>query len=32
VIGRIQDGALMFDLRCLDDEAGFIAQLGGLSP
>ncbi len=27
VIGRMQDGALLFDLRCLDDEAGFIAQL-----
>jgi L-seryl-tRNA(Ser) seleniumtransferase len=31
VIGRIQDGALVFDLRCLEDEAGFVAQLGGLS-
>ena len=31
VIGRIQDGALVFDLRCLDDEAGFVAQLGGLA-
>lgn len=27
VIGRISDGALIFDLRCLDDETGFIAQL-----
>ena len=24
VIGRIKDGALIFDLRCLDDEAGFL--------
>jgi L-seryl-tRNA(Ser) seleniumtransferase len=31
VIGRIQDGALVLDLRCLDDEAGFVAQLGGLA-
>jgi L-seryl-tRNA(Ser) seleniumtransferase len=30
VIGRIEDGALLFDLRCLDDEAGFVAQLAGL--
>lgn len=27
VIGRVNDGALLLDLRCLDDEAGFIAQL-----
>jgi L-seryl-tRNA(Ser) seleniumtransferase len=27
VIGRIEKGALLLDLRCLDDEAGFIAQL-----
>jgi hypothetical protein len=31
VIGRIQDGALVFDLRCLDDEARVVAQHGGLS-
>jgi len=30
VIGRIKDGAFMLDLRCLDDEAGFIAQLDQL--
>jgi L-seryl-tRNA(Ser) seleniumtransferase len=30
VIGHIKDGALVFDLRCLDDEAGFLAQLGRL--
>ncbi|AHE98803.1 selenocysteine synthase [Thioalkalivibrio paradoxus ARh 1] len=29
VIGRIHDGALWLDLRCLDDEAGFTAQLAG---
>jgi L-seryl-tRNA(Ser) seleniumtransferase len=27
VIGHIASGALVLDLRCLDDEAGFIAQL-----
>ncbi len=27
VIGRIAAGALVFDLRCLEDEAGFAAQL-----
>jgi L-seryl-tRNA(Ser) seleniumtransferase len=27
VIGRLHDGALLFDLRCLEDEAGFVAQL-----
>jgi L-seryl-tRNA(Ser) seleniumtransferase len=27
VIGRIADGALRLDLRCLEDEAGFVAQL-----
>ena len=26
VIGRIEDGALILDLRCLEDEAGFVAQ------
>jgi L-seryl-tRNA(Ser) seleniumtransferase len=31
VIGRIEDRALRFDLRCLDDEAGFAAQLNQLS-
>ena len=30
VIGRIKDGALILDLRCLDDEAGFLAQLAQL--
>jgi L-seryl-tRNA(Ser) seleniumtransferase len=30
VIGRINDGALRLDLRCLDDEAVFMAQLSEL--
>lgn len=30
VIGRIDKGALVLDLRCLDDEAGFLGQLGQL--
>ncbi len=30
VVGRISGNALMFDLRCLEDEAGFVAQLGAL--
>jgi L-seryl-tRNA(Ser) seleniumtransferase len=32
VIGRIQDNTLLFDLRTLDDEAAFVAQLPGLAP
>jgi L-seryl-tRNA(Ser) seleniumtransferase len=31
VIGRLHDGALLFDLRCLEDEAGFLAQLDALA-
>ena len=31
VIGRISDGKLIFDLRCLRDEAGFVGQLQKLS-
>ena len=27
VIGRLQDGAFIPDLRCLEDEAGFVSQL-----
>ena len=27
VIGRMQDGALIFDLRCLEDETAFVDQL-----
>jgi L-seryl-tRNA(Ser) seleniumtransferase len=30
VIGRVSEGALLLDLRCLEDEAGFVAQLGAL--
>jgi L-seryl-tRNA(Ser) seleniumtransferase len=30
VIGRIKEGALLFDLRCLEDEAAFTNQLNGL--
>ena len=32
VIGRIAQGALLFDLRCLEDEALFAAQLDALKP
>jgi L-seryl-tRNA(Ser) seleniumtransferase len=31
VIGRIEDGAFVMDLRCLEDEAGFAAQLDQLA-
>jgi L-seryl-tRNA(Ser) seleniumtransferase len=31
VIGRIEGGKVMLDLRCLEDEAGFIAQLDALA-
>jgi L-seryl-tRNA(Ser) seleniumtransferase len=31
VIGRIADDALVLDLRCLEDEAGFLAQLNQLA-
>jgi L-seryl-tRNA(Ser) seleniumtransferase len=31
VIGRIEAGALLLDLRCLEDEAAFTAQLGALA-
>lgn len=30
VIGRIENQALVLDLRCLEDEAGFVANLAGL--
>ncbi|HEY3045661.1 MAG TPA: L-seryl-tRNA(Sec) selenium transferase [Vicinamibacterales bacterium] len=30
VVGRIHDGALVLDFRCLDDEAAFAAQLSKL--
>lgn len=32
VIGRVADGALRLDLRCLEDPAAFRAQLAGLAP
>ena len=31
VIGRINDGAFRIDLRCLEDESGFVAQLPALA-
>lgn len=30
VIGRIADGSLILDLRCLDDEAGFVGNLAAI--
>jgi L-seryl-tRNA(Ser) seleniumtransferase len=30
VIGRIEAGRVVLDLRCLEDEAGFVAQFGAL--
>ncbi|HWD58028.1 MAG TPA: L-seryl-tRNA(Sec) selenium transferase [Stellaceae bacterium] len=32
VIGHIAGGALVLDLRCLEDEAGFVANLASLPP
>lgn len=32
VIGRIERGSLILDLRCLEDEEGFIANLARLEP
>lgn len=32
VIGRVRDGSLFLDLRCLEDEAGLLAQLRHLKP
>jgi L-seryl-tRNA(Ser) seleniumtransferase len=32
VIGRIEEQALILDLRCLGDEAGFVANLATLDP
>jgi L-seryl-tRNA(Ser) seleniumtransferase len=31
VIGRVHDGALWLDLRCLEDEPGFAAQFAGMA-
>ncbi|MHB8258040.1 MAG: hypothetical protein ACYDHY_15515 [Acidiferrobacterales bacterium] len=30
VVGAVSEGALRFDLRCLEDEREFVAQLGQL--
>jgi L-seryl-tRNA(Ser) seleniumtransferase len=30
VIGRVSGGAFLMDMRCLDDEAAFVAQLPAL--
>jgi L-seryl-tRNA(Ser) seleniumtransferase len=30
VVGRVSDGAFRLDLRCLEDEQGFVAQLSEL--
>ncbi|OIQ89714.1 L-seryl-tRNA(Sec) selenium transferase [mine drainage metagenome] len=32
VIGRMEEGALLFDLRCLEDEIAFASQLEHLAP
>lgn len=32
VLGRAKDGALIFDLRCLEDEAAFLENLSSLQP
>jgi L-seryl-tRNA(Ser) seleniumtransferase len=31
VVGRVEEGALVLDLRCLEDETAFIANLAGLA-
>lgn len=31
IIGRIEDGALILDLRCLTDEAGFLSSLSSVA-
>jgi L-seryl-tRNA(Ser) seleniumtransferase len=31
VVGRIEGGALVLDLRCLDDETGFMTNLAALA-
>jgi L-seryl-tRNA(Ser) seleniumtransferase len=30
IIGRIQEGAFVLDLRCLEDESSFVNQLWAL--
>jgi L-seryl-tRNA(Ser) seleniumtransferase len=32
VVGRVSDGALVFDLRCLEDVDAFVSQLDALEP
>jgi len=32
VVGRLDDQALVLDLRCLDDDVGFVRNLAGLGP
>ena len=32
VIGRIEEQSLVLDLRCLEDEQGFLANLATLDP
>ncbi len=32
IIGRIADGSLILDLRCLDDEAAFVEELSAYGP
>ena len=32
IIGRVERGSLVLDLRCLDDEEGFAANFMGLDP
>jgi L-seryl-tRNA(Ser) seleniumtransferase len=32
IVGRIADGRLLLDLRCLEDELGFLAQIDLLGP
>jgi L-seryl-tRNA(Ser) seleniumtransferase len=32
VIGRIEDGRLLLDLRCLRDEAAFVETIARLDP
>jgi len=32
VIGRVEDQALILDLRCLEDESAFVSNLAGLDP
>jgi L-seryl-tRNA(Ser) seleniumtransferase len=31
IIGRIEGGRILLDLRCLEDEGGFLAQLDAFS-